>query len=49
MSECEETVLLGWTRDADGGAQRFTGDGIYERAGAWCMDRLRRDIPAIAT
>ena len=49
MPETEETVLLGWTRDADGGSQRFTGDAIYERAGVWCMDRLRRGIPTIST
>ena len=49
MTEYQETVLLAWARDADGDAQRFTGDGIYDRAGAWCMDRLRRDIPTIST
>ena len=30
-----ESVLLGWARDADVDSQRFTGDGIYERAGHW--------------
>ena len=49
MPETEETVLLGWARDADGGSQRFTGERIYERAGVWCMDRLRRGIPTIST
>ena len=49
MAETEETVLLGWARDADGDAQRFTGDDIYERVGVWCMDRLRRGIPTIST
>ena len=49
MAETEETVLIGWARDADGDAQRFTGDAIYERAGVWCMDRLRRGIPTIST
>ena len=49
MPETEETVLLGWTRDADGGSQRFTGGRIYERAGVWCMDHLRRGIPTIST
>ena len=49
MTEYQETVLLAWARDADGNAQRFTGAGIYDRAGAWCMDRLRRDIPTIST
>ena len=44
-----ENVLLGWARDAAGDSQRFTGDDIYGRAGHWCMDRLRRDIPTIAT
>ena len=38
MAETEETVLVGWARDADGGAQRFTGEHIYERVGVWCMD-----------
>ena len=45
----EETVLLGWARDADGDARRFTGENIYERAGAWCIDRLRRGIPTVST
>ena len=45
----EETVLVGWARDADGDAQRFTGENIYNRAGAWCMDRLRRGIPTVST
>ena len=49
MPEIEETVLIGWARDADGDAQRFTGDDIYERVGVWCMDRLRRGIPTIST
>lgn len=49
MAETEETVLLCWARDADGDAQRFTGEGIYRRAGVWCMDRLRRGIPTIST
>ena len=49
MPEIEETVLVGWARDADGDAQRFTGERIYERAGVWCMDRLRRGIPTIST
>ena len=49
MTEHQETVLLAWARDADGDAQRFTGDDIYQRVGAWCMDRLWRDIPTIAT
>ena len=49
MAETEEKVLVGWARDADGGAQRFTGDDIYNRAGVWCMDRLRRGIPTICT
>ena len=48
MPETEETVLIGWARDADGGAQRFTGERIYERAGVWCMDRLRRGIPTVS-
>ena len=30
-----ESVLLGWARDAGSDSQRFTGDGIYERAGHW--------------
>ena len=30
-------------------AQRFTGEDIYNRVGRWCMDRLRRDIPTVAT
>ena len=33
-----ESVLLGWARDAGGDSQRFTGDGIYERAGPWSMN-----------
>ena len=45
----DETVLLGWTRDADGAAQRFTGQDIYHRAGLWCLDRLVRGIPTITT
>ena len=49
MPETEETVLVGWARDAEGGSQRFTGDDIYNRAGVWCMDRLRRGIPTIST
>ena len=49
MAEIEETVLVGWTRDADGGARRFTGEDIYSRAGVWCVDRLRRGIPTIST
>ena len=49
MPEIEETVLVGWARDADGGAQRFTGGDVYNRAGVWCMDRLRRGIPTICT
>ena len=49
MPETEETVLIGWPRDAGGGAQRFTSDDIYGRAGVWCMDRLRQGIPAIRT
>lgn len=49
MAEVQETVLVCWARDADGGAERFTGDAIYARAGVWCMDRLRRDIPTIST
>ncbi len=36
-------------RDADGDSQRFTGEGIYERTGDWCMDRWRRDIPTVTT
>ena len=34
MPETEKTALVGWARDTDGGAQRFTGDDIYNRAGA---------------
>ena len=49
MSGHPETVLLAWARDADGDVQRFTGDDIYHRVGGWCMQRLRRDIPTIAT
>lgn len=49
MPEIEETVLIGWARDADGAAQRFTGGDIYERVSVWCMDRLRRGIPTIST
>ena len=49
MTEHQETVLLAWARDADGDAQLFTGDDIYNRVGAWCMQRLRRDIPTIAS
>ena len=49
MPETEKTVLVGWARDADGGAQRFTCDDIYNRAGAWCMDRLRWGIPNLTT
>ena len=49
MDEQQETVLLAWARDANGDCQLFTGDDIYNRAGRWCMDRLRRDIPTIAT
>ena len=49
MPETEETVLIGWARDADRDAQRFTGDAIYERTDVWCMDRLRRGIPTIST
>ena len=49
MAEIEETVLVGWARDADGGAQRFTGEDIYNRAGVWCMDRLRRGISTVST
>ena len=47
--EEQQTVLLGWAREADGGCARFTGEDIYDRGGRWCMDRLRRDIPAIVT
>ena len=49
MAEIEETVLVGWARDADGGTQRFTGEDIDNRAGVWCMDRLRRGIPTVST
>ena len=49
QTEQMETVLLAWARDADGDAQRFTGEDIYERVGVWCMQRLRRGIPTIAT
>ena len=49
MTGHQDGVLLGWVRDADGDSQRFTGDGIYERTGVWCMDRLRRGIPTITT
>ena len=49
MNDQPETVLLGWTRDAGGDAQRFTGEDIYGRAGLWAMDRLRRNIPTIST
>ena len=49
MPEYEEEVLTGWARDADGSAQRFTGEDIYHRAAVWCMDRLRRGIPAVCT
>ena len=49
MPEIEKTVLLGWVRDADGDAQRFTGEDIYGRAGVWAIDRLRRNIPTIST
>ena len=49
MTEQQETVLLGWARDADGAAQRFTGVDIYTRVGVWCMQRLRRDTPTVAT
>lgn len=49
MSEESETVLAGWARDADGAAQKLTGDDIYNCAGVWCMDRLRRGIPTVST
>lgn len=49
MTDLGEEVLLGWARDAGGGAQRFTGEGIYDRAGAWAMDRLRRGISTVIT
>ena len=49
MDEQQETPLLAWVRDADGDCQLFTGEEIYDRAGRWGMDRLRRDIPVIAT
>ena len=49
MTAKMDGVLLGWVRDADGDSQRFTGDGIHERTGDWCMDRWRRDIPTITT
>ncbi len=29
--ECQEVVLLDWTRDGD--SKRFTGDDEYKRAG----------------
>ena len=37
MDEQQETVLLAWARDADGGYHLFTGDGIYDRVGRWCL------------
>ena len=49
MAEQMETVLLAWGRTADGECQLFTGEDIYNRAGRWGMDRLRRDIPVIVT
>ena len=49
MSGNQETALLGWARDADGDAQQFIGDDICTRVGTWCMDRLPRGIPTIAT
>ena len=49
MTDQMETVLLGWARDADGGSQRFIGDDIYNRAGHWGMDCIKRDIPVIVT
>ena len=49
MTDLGEEVLLGWARDAGGGAQRFTGESIYGRAGAWAMDRLTRGIPVVIT
>ena len=42
-------MLLAWRRTADGQCQRFTGEDIYNRAGRWGMDRLKRDIPVIVT
>ena len=45
-------VLFAWVRDLDGDSELITGgdsDGIYARAGQWCMARLRRAIPAIVT
>ena len=47
MTKQRETVLLAWARDADGECQMFTGEDIYNRAGHWSMDRMRRDIPVI--
>ncbi len=49
MTEHKNRALLGWVRDADGDSKRFTGEGIYERTGDWCMDRWRRGIPTITT
>ena len=49
MTEQTETVLLAWGRTADGECQLFTGEDIYNRAGRWGIDRLRRDIPVIVT
>ena len=42
-------MLLAWAQDASGDSKRFTGADIYTHVGIWCMQRLRRDIPAIAT
>ena len=49
MDGQQETALLAWGRTADGQCQQFTGEDIYNRAGRWGMDRLRRDIPVIVT
>ena len=49
MDEQQEMPLLAWVRTDDGDCQLFTGEDIYDRAGRWGMDRLKRDIPVIAT
>ena len=50
MPETEETVLLGWTRDAGTAAHSGSpASASTKRAGVWCMDRLRRGIPTIST
>ena len=49
MPDQRETVVSAWARDADGDVQQFTGDDIYNRVARWSMDRVRRNIPTVAT